>query len=112
MNGIEDHSAGLRAGLKTELQAARYLVQKGWSIKASDITVNRVQIDLLARSPEGLQVIVEVKSEASTCFGVLSHGQLKRLKRAQLCLCSHEPTLLLVLVENRQSGFIEIPIED
>lgn len=87
-------------------------MDRGWSIEAANIKVNHVQIDLIARSPEGLKFIIEVKSQAAICFGVLARGQAQRLKRAQFCLTSMEPTSLMVLVEDAKHGFLEIPIED
>jgi Holliday junction resolvase-like predicted endonuclease len=101
----------LRAGEKTEKRALAHLENRGFKLLKVNLKISGVQIDLLMRDPSGVLCVIEVKSEGAFLFGVLSSGQKKRLKRAQLCLSSQEPTRLLVLI---QSGaeFEEIWIED
>lgn len=101
-----------RPGAQTEARAAQYLVSQGWLIEASNLSVNGVQIDLIARDPQGLRVIVEVKSGASVHYGILSQKQKKRLRVVQLRLAHDEPTRLIALIEEGRSRFREIPIED
>lgn len=72
-----------------EREIAARLERAGWSVVYHNISVARVQIDLLARSPQGVLTLVEVKMPS--VLRRLSVRQRQRLMRAAAVLAEFEP---------------------
>lgn len=56
-------------GDRAEAVAADYLVARGWTILARNVRVGRSEVDLVAREPAGMLVIVEVRSHTVARLG-------------------------------------------
>lgn len=91
-----------------EVRVARELEARGWKILFHDVRVWRTQVDLIGRSPSGVLVLVEVKSD-SAGRAYLSHSQKARLLRAAQLLAGYEPVeLLLALVAGSAVEFVPV----
>jgi putative endonuclease len=58
-----------RSGDLAEEAVARHLSAAGWAILARNIRVGRSEIDIVAREPDGLLVVVEVRSRSGDRLG-------------------------------------------
>ena len=56
------------AGDRGEAEVAKYLRKKGYTLLASGYTGPMGEIDLIARSPEGILCFVEVKTRKDDAF--------------------------------------------
>lgn len=56
-------------GDRKEREAAIYLEEQGYTILEKNFYGRYGEIDLIALSPDGIMVFVEVKYRADTCFG-------------------------------------------
>jgi Holliday junction resolvase-like predicted endonuclease len=92
------------------LKAARWLLQNKWSIEARHASIAHVEVDFLARDPEGLLHIVEVKSQGAFAFGVLSEKQRRRLERAAQVLAEKEAVGLIALVVESSGNVVMFPL--
>jgi Holliday junction resolvase-like predicted endonuclease len=82
------------------------LESRGWRILFHDVKVWRTQVDLIARSPNGVLTLIEVKSQSSTARAHLPHNQQRRLFNVAKLLAGYEPVeLLLAFV---QENHVEI----
>lgn len=102
-----------RPGLTSEILVSKFLYQSGWSEVRHDVICVGVQVDLIARAPEGHLCVVEVKS--SHVMAHLSSAQRLRLERVVEALSQVEPVeLLLAQVERSAQGLhvLLIPVED
>lgn len=76
-----------RHGGSAERLVARHLTQAGWTVLATGVRIGRDEIDIVAidRGPPPSLVVVEVRSVASSRFGVpeasVDRGKVARLYR-------------------------------
>lgn len=89
-------------GREAEALAARSLARNGWVILSQNLRLGRLEVDLLARDPDGSLVAVEVRRRA--CVGAAAPAELlgERKLRALRRQRAHLPAgcridLLLVL---------------
>ena len=75
---------------------------------ACDLKIARVQVDILARDPQGLLTIVEVKSQSHLAH--LPRSQFLRLKRASLVLAGYEPVQMRLILAGLKE-FIVLPVD-
>jgi Holliday junction resolvase-like predicted endonuclease len=97
-------------GSCSESKAAKWLSQNKWSIEAQHASIAHVEVDFLARDPQGLLHIIEVKSAGALAFGVVSQKQLKRLERAASVLALKEPISLIALVVEASGNVVTFPL--
>jgi putative endonuclease len=57
------------AGDRAEEAVARHLAAAGWTILARNVHVGRTEVDIVALDPDGVLVIVEVRSRSGPGFG-------------------------------------------
>ena len=72
-------------GKRGEAFAARYLRERGTEIIAANVSYKVGEIDLIARETDGTIVFVEVKTRATSSFGVaeaVTPQKLARLRKA------------------------------
>ena len=72
-------------GKRGEAFAARYLRERGTEIIAANVSYKVGEIDLIARETDGTIVFVEVKTRATSSFGVaeaVTPQKLSRLRKA------------------------------
>lgn len=66
--------------------AARYLIKNGYTIVIRNFKFDRAEMDIIAESPEGILVFVEVKTRDSDFFGepesFVKPGKIKQLIKA------------------------------
>lgn len=85
---------------RIELQVRQELERLGWRCLFHDVQVVRVQIDLIARNPQGLLTLIEVKTQGSAQMAQISFKQMQRLLRTCTFLAQWEPLeLRLALVQ-------------
>lgn len=78
-----------------EAAVAQRLAAAGWTILDRNVRVGRIEVDILARDPEAVPVIVEVRSRSTPGFGApeetVSRQKVERLYRAawQLAQAGH-----------------------
>ncbi len=90
-------------GEQAEEFAVHFLVSLGWSILACRLDIVGVEVDILARSPEGIASIVEVKSARVEFSNQALHWRQKqRLFRAAKAI-DGEVQVLLALVDLKRS---------
>jgi Holliday junction resolvase-like predicted endonuclease len=78
-----------------------FLANQGWRILFHDCECAHVQIDVIARDPNGILTIVEVKSQTTSGMAYLPRRQQRRLERAASVLAQWEPIeIVLALVED------------
>lgn len=72
-------------GARGEALAAGYLLGRGWEILAHNWRCSRGEVDLVARDPEGVVVICEVKTRSGTGYGspleAITYAKAVRLRR-------------------------------
>ena len=79
-----------------EAAVAQRLAAAGWTILDRNVRVGRIEVDILARDPEAVPVIVEVRSRSTPGFGApeetVSRQKVERLYRAawQLAQAGHD----------------------
>lgn len=85
------------------------LERLGWRECLHDVRCLRVQVDILARAPDGTLTLVEVKTRSALAH--VSRGQLARLRRVARFLAQFEPIeMRLALVDAR--GVQLLPLEE
>ena len=94
-----------------ELYVGKFLKTNGWKILFHDVKVWRTQVDLIARAPDGVLTVVEVKSQQPWMPG----PQLFRLKkicsflaefeRVELCLAFVHKSSVTILPVDRLTEF-------
>ncbi|MDO4908929.1 MAG: YraN family protein [Corynebacterium sp.] len=76
-----------RLGSAGENLVALEYEKQGYEIIGRNVRVPRAEIDIIAKSPEGIYCFVEVKSRSSTRFGgleAITPAKLRRMHRAAL----------------------------
>lgn len=97
----------LRPSSRTELRVCLELEKRGWKILAHDVEIAHVQIDILARNPQGVLTIVEVKSQSHMAH--ISRGQYLRLRRVGAYLSGYEPVQMeLALMSLRELTLLPV----
>jgi Holliday junction resolvase-like predicted endonuclease len=84
----------------------RFLMQRGWQIVEAGVEVAHVQVDILARDPQGVLTLIEVKSASHMAH--LSAAQQRRLFRASSVLAGFEPVQLILALEDAGVGEVEL----
>lgn len=69
-----------------------------------------VETDFLARDPQGLLHVIEVKSAGSIERGIVSERQMLRLERAAGALAETEAVEILILIVSSQGQILPIPV--
>ena len=88
---------------------AAYLSRLGWQLLFHDCEICGVQIDLIMRNPNGLLVLVEVKSQSRGRLAHISWTQMRRLFRAANLLSGYEPIeLQLALIEGAKITLLPV----
>lgn len=80
-HGVSDRR---QTGVSGEDIAAEHLARRGWLIVARNWRCRSGEIDIIARDPDGVLVVVEVKTRRGLGFGdpleSLTYAKVRRLK--------------------------------
>jgi len=75
-------------GASGEALAAAYLTGRGWTILARNWRCRTGEIDIIARDPDGVLVVCEVKTRRGLGFGdpleALTYAKVKRLRELSM----------------------------
>jgi Holliday junction resolvase-like predicted endonuclease len=94
---------------RSEQLVAAWLKRQHWTEIYPDLKCANVQVDLVARSPEGVLTVVEVKTQSAWQVARLSRQQALRLFRVAQVLAQEEPTQVCVaFVENGEIELVEV----
>jgi Holliday junction resolvase-like predicted endonuclease len=91
----------METGRRSEARVCAFLRENGWREIEHNMRCAHVQIDIVARSSEGLLTVIEVKTGSpSGGFAHVSRRQMSRLARVAALLAESEPVeIRLAFVE-------------
>ncbi len=82
-------------GASGEDLVAGYLERKGWTVVARNWRCRVGEIDLVARDPDGVFVVCEVKARRGHGFGepleAITYAKVRRLRELAACWAREQP---------------------
>jgi uncharacterized protein (TIGR00252 family) len=79
-----------RTGASAEAAAAAWLAGQGWTVLARNVRIERHELDILARDPQAILAVVEVRGRSGPSFGSgvesVDARKVSRLYRAAAAL--------------------------